>query len=220
MEVKHDFARIGSVLVLFALAIRGDALLWDFNKKAQENDWKVIGGTGEIDKDAYKISHTGEGLAIAGESNWTDYTITCKARLTKAGDTFNNIAICVRASDDGKNEYMFMLEGKRQQAEWWKKIAGAYTEIKTVALKIDTKDWFQIKVIAKGNTFEGYYDGKFIAEIKDKGLRTGKDGARVYGSTAHIDDFDVNGKGIEPSPVNAKDKLTTTWHSIKTTVEH
>ena len=53
----------------------------------------MISGTGEIDKGAYKISHTGEGLAIAGESNWTDYTITCKARLTEAGETFNNIAI-------------------------------------------------------------------------------------------------------------------------------
>ena len=208
---KHHFVRIGSVLVLFALAIRCDALLWDFNEKAQENNWKVISGTGEIDKGAYKISHTGEGLAIAG---MTDYTITCKARLTKPGD-FNNIAICVRASDDGQNEYMFMLEGKRQQAEWWKKIAGAYTEIKTVALKIDTKDWFQIKVIAKDNTFEGYYDGKFITKIKDKGLLKGKVGARVYGSTAHIDDFDVNGKGIEPSPIEAKDKLTTTWGTIK-----
>ena len=174
---KHHFVRIGSVLALFALAIRCDALLWDFNKKAQENDWKVISGKCEIDKDAYKISHNAEGLAIAGESNWTDYTITCKARLTQPGD-FNNISIVVRASDDGQSEYIFMLEGKRQQAEWWKKIGGQYTEIKTVALKIDTKDWFQIKVIAKDNTFEGYYDGKFIAEIKDKGLRQGKVGAR------------------------------------------
>ena len=60
---------------LFALAIRCDALLWDFEEKAQENDWKVISGTGETDKDAYKISHGAEGLAITGESNWTDYTI-------------------------------------------------------------------------------------------------------------------------------------------------
>ena len=149
MEVKHDFARIGSVLVLFALAIRCDALLWDFNKKAQENDWKVISGKCDIDKDAFKISRIAEGLAIAGESIWTDYTITCKARLTKPGD-FNNISIVVRASDDGKSEYIFMLEGNWQQAEWWKKIGGQYTEIKAVALEIDTQDWFQVKVITKG----------------------------------------------------------------------
>ena len=173
----------------------------------------------EIDKNAYKISHNAEGLAIAGESNWTDYTITCKARLTEAGETFNNIAICVRTSDDGMSEYIFMLEGSRQKAEWWSKIAGAYKEIKAVPMKIDTKDWFQLKVIAKGDTFEGYYDGKIVAEIKDKGLRAGKVGARVYGSTAHIDDFDVNGKGIEPSSVEAKGKLTTTWSAIKMIVE-
>ena len=69
--------------------------------------------------------------------------LPAEARLTKPGD-FNNIAICARASDDGQSECIFMLEGKRQQAVWWKKIGGQYTEIKTVALKIDTKDWFQI----------------------------------------------------------------------------
>ena len=43
------------VFALFALAVRCDALLWDFEEKAQEHDWKVISGTGKIDKDAYKI---------------------------------------------------------------------------------------------------------------------------------------------------------------------
>ena len=89
----------------------------------------------------------------------------------------------------------------------------------TVALKIDIKDWFQMKVVAKGDTFEGHYSGQLISEIKDKDLRKGKVGARVYGSTAHIDDFDVNGKGIEPSSVEAKGKLTTTWSAIKMVVE-
>ena len=78
MRVKHNFARIGSVLVLVALAIRGDALRWDFNKKGQENDWKVISGECEINRDAYKISHNVEGLAIIDESIWTDYTIPAR----------------------------------------------------------------------------------------------------------------------------------------------
>ena len=71
---QHHFVRIGLVLVLFALVIHCDALLWDFNEKAQENDWKVISGECEINRDAYKISHNVEGLAIIGESIWTDYT--------------------------------------------------------------------------------------------------------------------------------------------------
>jgi len=54
---------------LFALAIRCDALLWDFEEKAQENDWKVISGTGETEKDTYKISHGAEGLAIVSLEN-------------------------------------------------------------------------------------------------------------------------------------------------------
>lgn len=204
-------------MLFFAfLSTRLDALLWDFNNKAQQVDWKVISGTCEIEEDAYKISDpAAEGFAIAGESNWTDYTIACKARLTQPGG-FNNIAIAFRISDDAGDEYMFMLEGGRQQAEWWKKIGGAYTEIKVDPLNIDTKGWFSFKVIVKGNTFEGYYEDELISAIEDKELKKGKVGARVYGCTSHIDDFDVNGPGIPPTmPVEVSGKLTTTWGLIK-----
>ena len=216
MKINHLLTLLGCSLLLFAsLSTQSDALLWDFSDKAQESDWQVISGVCEIDKDAYKISDAaGEALAIAGESNWTDYTIVCKARLTLPAG-FNNIAIAFRASDDGASEYMFMLEGGRQQAEWWKKIAGTYTEIQSDALKIDTEDWFTIKVIVKGETFEGYYEDELISSIEDQELKKGKVGARIYGCTSHIDDLDVNGPGIPSSPVEAAGKLATTWGKIK-----
>jgi hypothetical protein len=192
------------------------AILWDFNNDAQEKDWKAIFGTCEIDKDkTYKISDpAGEALAIAGESFWTDYTITCKARLTQPAG-FNNIAIAFRATEDGTSEYMLMFEGGRQQAEWWKKVSGAYTEIKVSPLEIDLKNWFTVKVVVKGKTFEGYYNDKFINSIEDSALKEGKVGARVYGCTSHIDDFDVNGPGIPLTSVDSFGKLTTAWGEIK-----
>ena len=214
MGVKISVIGVCSFLVWFGNPILCEAFLWDFNEAAQSADWEVISGTGEIDEDAYKLSDAAEALAIAGESNWTDYTITCKARLTQPGG-FNNVAIAFRASLDGTSEYMFMLEGGRQQAEWWKKIAGVYTEIRVDALKIDTEDWFNFTVVVEGEMFSGYYEGKLISTIEDKDLQNGKVGVRVFGSTAHVDDFEVNGPGIMASTVEAKGKLTTTWGSIK-----
>jgi hypothetical protein len=216
MKVKPILTILGfSLLFVVSLSTISDALLWDFNSKDQESDWKVISGVCEIDKDAYKISDpAGEALAITGESNWADYTIACKARLTQPGG-FNNIAIAFRASDDGASEYMFMLEGGRQQAEWWKKIGGTYTSVKVDPLKIDTKGWFSFKVVVKGQNFEGYYEDKLISAIEDKDLKKGKVGARIYGCTSHIDDFDVNGPDIPSSPVEAAGKLSTTWGKIK-----
>jgi len=85
--------------------------------------------------------------------------------------------------------------------------------------KLIPKIGSSLKLLPKATRLEGYYDGKIVAERKDKGLRAGKVGARVYGSTAHIEDFDVDGKGIEPSSVEAKGKLTTTWGAIKMVVE-
>jgi len=214
MKITSVFTILGCC-VLALLSTTSDALLWDFNNKAQEDSWKVISGTCGIDEDAYKISApVAEALAIAGESNWTDYTMTCKARLTEPGG-FNNISIAFRASDDGTSEYMFMLEGGRQQAEWWKKIAGTYTEIQVDPLKIETEGWFRLKVIVKGNSFEGYYEDEFISAIEDKDLAKGKVGVRVYGCTSHIDDLDVNGPGITPSSVAPASKVATAWGKLK-----
>lgn len=204
-----------SILLLMVFPVVSHALIWDFNDKAQEANWVVISGICEIDDGAYKISDPGaEGLAITGESNWTDYTISCKARLTEPAG-FNNIAIAFRASDDGQSEYMLMLEGGRQQAEWWKKVGGGYTEIQTDPLEIDTKDWFNFKVVVKGDTFECYYEDELISEIEDKDLESGKVGVRIFGCTSHIDDFDINGPGIPTTGVEAKGKLAATWGGIK-----
>jgi hypothetical protein len=191
-------------------------MIWDFNNVDQEKDWKVITGTCGIDKDnTYKISElAGEALAIAGKSDWTDYTITCKARLTQPGSN-NNIAIAFRVSDDGLSEYMLMFEGGRQQAEWWKKIAGTYTALKSVPFNIDLKGWFNLKMVVKGKTFEGYYDNELVNSIEDSDLKNGKVGARIYGCISNIDDFDVNGPGIKATSVEAFGKLAATWGEIK-----
>lgn len=201
--------------LLFYLPFVSYAVVWDFNSKAQEADWSIITGTCGIEDDAFKLSEpAAEALAITGESDWTDYTITCKARLTQPGG-FNNIAIAFRAADDGSSEYMLMLEGGRQQAEWWKKIAGTYTELQVDPLAIDTKGWFSMKVVVKGKTFEGYYNEEMVSSIENSELDRGKVGVRIYGCTAHIDDYDVNGPGIPATSVEKSGKLATTWGRIR-----
>ncbi|MFC1717976.1 hypothetical protein ACFL6S_30220 [Candidatus Poribacteria bacterium] len=206
---------LSAILPLLMFPLVSQALLWDFNNKDQENDWQVLSGICEIDDDAYKVSNpAAEALTITGESNWTDYTISGKARLTEPA-SFNNIAIAFRASDDGTSEYMFMLEGGRQQAEWWKKIDGGYTEIQVDPLEIELEDWFNFRVVVEGDRFDGYYEGQLISSIEDGDLAEGKVGFRVYGCTAHIDDFDVNGAGIPATSVESADKLATTWGDLK-----
>jgi len=203
------------VILLLLLPAASRALLWDFSDEAQALDWTVISGICEIDDEAYMVSDAaGEALAIAGDVNWTDYTITCKARLTEPAG-FNNVAIAFRASEDGGSEYMFMLEGGRQQAEWWKKIAGTYTEIKVDPLDIDIEDWFNVKIVVEGKIFQGYYEDEFISEIEDGDLAAGAVGVRIYGCTSHVDDFDINGSGIPLTDVEAFGKLAVTWGDIK-----
>ena len=93
-----------AVLSLVVFPLVSQALLWDFNDAGQEADWEAISGICKIDDDAYMVSDPGaEALAIAGESNWTDYTISGMARLTQPAG-FNNVSIAFRASDDGASK--------------------------------------------------------------------------------------------------------------------
>ena len=108
-----------------------------------------------------------------------------------------------------------MLEGGRQQAEWWIKSGGAYEEIQVDPLEIELVDWFSFKVVVQGSVFEGYYEDEFISTIEDDRLTAGKVGARIYGCTSHIDDFDVNGPGIPATAVESAGKLAVTWGSIR-----
>jgi len=219
MKAKYLVITQFILVSLIVLSPASYALLWDFNNEAQQKDWKAISGVCEIDKDnTFMVSdNAAEALALAGDPDWTDYTITCRARLTQAG-SFNNIAVAFRASEDGINEYMLMFEGGRQQAEWWKKIAGNYTEIKVDPLEIDTKGWFSIKVVVNGKSFEGYYEDEFVSSIEDSDLDKGMIGFRVYGCTSNVDDLDINGPGILPTSVEYAGKLPISWGKIRNSI--
>ena len=73
--------------------------------------------------------------------------------------------------------------------------------------------WYRLKIIAKGNRFQYFIDGKEMLDFLDDTYTKG----RIYlssgwGNRVHFDDFEVQ---YDARPVYPRKQLTTTWGAIK-----
>jgi len=74
-------------------------------------------------------------------------------------------------------------------------------------------EWYQLKVIAKGNRFQCFIDGIEMLDFLDDTYAAGG----IYllsgrGSRVHFDNFEVQYEALSVQP---REKLTTTWGEIK-----
>ena len=73
--------------------------------------------------------------------------------------------------------------------------------------------WYRLKIIAKGNRFQYFIDGKKILDFLDDTYTAG--GIYLssgWGNRVHFDDFEVQ---YDALPVHPRKQLTTTWGEIK-----
>ena len=73
--------------------------------------------------------------------------------------------------------------------------------------------WYRLKIIAKGNQFQCFIDGKKMLDFLDDTYTAG----RIYlssgwGNRVHFDNFEVQYEALSVQP---RRKLTTTWGEIK-----
>jgi alpha-L-arabinofuranosidase len=136
---------------------RGEKVLFvaDFSKGAGawsgEDRWRVAEG-------AYRQGDAGASLSsYAGESAWTDYTLTLKARKTGGTDGFI-ITVC----DDGAGSYSRWILGG-----WGNRQHGIVTHyaqqdqfLASGPGIIETNRWYDLKIVMQGARMECYLDGK------------------------------------------------------------
>jgi alpha-L-arabinofuranosidase len=132
----------------------------DFSKNI--DDWKKIGsGEWNVDGHVLKQSAIATGVtAFVGDTSWTDYTITLKARKI-AGENgfqiyFRNKSINERIRWDlgGYNNSVYLME------------MGLIS--KSIPGQIEPGKWYDIKIVIKGSSVKGYLDGKLLQEVGDE----------------------------------------------------
>lgn len=193
---------------------------WDFESAAQLNQWKAPNGTWEISDGALKVtSKEAAQRSIAGDASWTDYTVETKMRI----DEGNWAGVVFRAKSD-MEFYVAYLNVPDNKSELWKHQAGALDKRAAVNsanpavdVKIANGEWFDVKIVAKGDTFTLSVNGKEQWTHTDPDYAAGAVGVFTWQTLASWDSVKVTGPGIPTvTAVDPKAKLAATWATLKT----
>ena len=217
-------------LVLVALAFSSlrssEAMTWEFNDKAEGDDWTAIRGEWEVDKKAGVFigsSDLDEGTAIVSDdfwdSDWEDYTFEVKV---KNMGTNNHFGVGFRDDGDG-NHYGFYLNDAADGQYWFGFFNGAYTAFAgwrpADGATKDAEERNILKVEADGSEMKVYINGTLMKTVSDKTFTSGPialvSDKNDQTAIAHFDYVSIEGEGIPVMDVASKGKLTRTWGRIK-----
>jgi len=125
----------------------------NFSKDAE--GWKTDGGNWSVVDGAYRQSNRTTGLSFFGDENWSDYTLTLKARKL-----------------DGAEGFLICFGRKGQERNWWNVGGWGNGEHaiefnqnsigRHVPGSVETERWYDVKVQLGGARIRCYLDGKLI----------------------------------------------------------
>lgn len=214
MEMKVDSPKTLTtsvfLLTLFSV-IPAFALFFDFDDNEKPEGWKEEGGKWKVENGVYvgEELNAVEGVTLIGEEDWTDLTFEATVRKAEG----NWMALVVRWVDVNNHCGLWVNLGN-STAEWWVK-AGAYAQQDVGAIKLN-KDKYKLKVVVKGDVFEGYYNDKLATTMEHEVHKQGRVGLLVWQGSSRFDDVRITGPGIPELAVNPERKLASTWARIKT----
>ena len=198
------------LLTLFSV-IPAFALFFDFDDNEKPEEWKEEGGKWKVENGLYigEELNAVEGVTLIGEEDWTDLTIEATVRKAEG----NWMALVVRWVDVNNHCGLWVNLGN-STAEWWVK-AGAYAQQDVGAIKLN-KEKYKLKVVVKGDVFEGYYNDKLVTTMKHEVHKQGRVGLLVWQGSSGFDDVSITGPGIPGLAVDPEEKLASTWARTKT----
>jgi alpha-L-arabinofuranosidase len=128
--------------------------------------WRTVRGAWQATEGSYRQTELAQDCrAVAGDSNWTDYTITLQARKLGGAEGF---LILFRVRDD-QNWYWWNIGGwgnTRHAVE--RSIGGSkMLACPQVAGSIETGRWYDIRIEVQGARIRCYLDGQLIHDFED-----------------------------------------------------
>ena len=121
------------------------------------NEWNVKSGRWSVQDGAYQQNRNRNALSVIGDEDWSDYTLTMKARKLSGGEGFLVVFGC-----QGDNEYWWNVGGWGNSNSC---IEQDQMQIcRPVNFQVEQGRWYDIKVVLDGNRISCYLDGKLMHE--------------------------------------------------------
>jgi len=128
----------------------------DFAKDTE--GWQNESGRWSVEDAAYRQSRRGQGLSYFGDENWSDYTLTLKARKLSGAEGF-----MVVFGRKGNDRYWWNLGGwgnSQHGIEFNQTPVG-----RPVRGQIETNRWYDVKIELAGRRIRCSLDGELIHDV-------------------------------------------------------
>ena len=125
----------------------------DFSKEA--DGWKNTSGQWSVTDGLYHQTRRGQGLSYFGNENWSDYTLSLKARKLTGGEGF-----LIVFGRKGADKYWWNLGGwgnSQHAIEFNQTPVG-----RPVRGRIENDRWYDIKIVLNRDRIRCYLDGELI----------------------------------------------------------
>jgi len=161
--------------------------------KGNPCDWKILNDSGN--KILAQVSNETQGyrfnLIVNDSLNYKDVTIQVKfkgvlGRNDQGGGP-------VWRYIDANNYYVARANPLENNFRLYKVVNGNRKELKSADISINTNQWYQLKIIMKGNKIQCFFDNKLALETTDDTfMRAGKIGLWTKSDAiTYFDDLDI-----------------------------
>ena len=168
----------------------------DFSRDG--GDWEALNGSWELDNGEYK--GTGDGMAVAGDENWSDYVYETRIKTEEAGEASWNVGMLTFRVADPDNWYFVLLHTNKNM-ELGKRFNGQHTPgLANIPGSGDPKQWNTIRIEVKKANIKIFVNGKKKLDFTDpEPIENGSIGFWENGaSTCRYDDVKVWEYGKAP----------------------
>ncbi|WP_291052751.1 hypothetical protein [Herbiconiux sp.] len=157
--------------------------------------WAAVSGSwaaGGVPGALRQSGLTGEAIASAGSTAWTDYSATARLAVSTPG---GNAGLLVRYTDSA-NFVMLRLNLGTGAVELYTKVAGTLTLVASQPVAVAPGRLVSLRADVRGSTVQGWVDGRSVISWTNPvagQLAAGKVGVRSAASAAVVDEVVVRG---------------------------
>lgn len=181
----------------------GTQLFLDDFEDGDANGWTATGGTWAVcqvgsNSKEYCKSDSGSGLALAGNTAWSNYSVDAYVNLASAG---GSVALLGRAQDSNRF-YQLELKQSGTSKVWaiWKNNNGTWSQIAEGPFNWSANSYYLLRFTLNGSTLSGEYSTNFgssflpLGSGSDSTFSSGKIGVRATSSAARWDQLRVTAR--------------------------
>ena len=201
-HVTRTVPAAGAILVKVTNPTAPSVLLADDFEDGNSDGWTTSGGTWQVQQSAgtskeYAKTGTGDGLARAGSTSWTNYRVQGYAKLS---DEAGGAAILGRVQDA---THFYQLELKKDAGgakKWWiwKNDGGTWTTVASGAFTFAAGSYYLLRLDLNGTALSASvstnYGSSFqpLGSGNDSRYSSGGVGLRAVGHPASFDEVRVS----------------------------